>query len=374
MVYQKGIVATISQWILLLGSLITPPSKQGNTLKETFKNSFLIGAAINENQFYERDKKAVTLLTTHFNSITSENVLKWGSIHPAPGKYSFEEADQFVQFGQKNKMFMVGHTLVWHRTPAWVFKDDKGNRISRAALLERLRDHIRTVVGRYKNKIHAWDVVNEVLNGDGTLRRSPWMEILGEDYIAKAFQFAHEADPDAQLYYNDYGLESQLKRDGAIALIRKLQAQNIPIAAIGMQEHNRLSGPAIAKIDDAITAFAKLGIKVNITELDVDVLPPAGGYQGANVTPEQRAKIDPYAKELPASVSRALAKRYIDLFQVYIKHQNSIDRVTFWGVTDGDSWLNYFPIQRTNYPLLFDRDGKPKLAFEAVVALKLAKS
>ena len=242
--------------------------------------------------------------------------------------------------------------------------------VDRDTLLARMRDHILTVVGRYKGKIRGWDVVNEALDDDGSLRKSPWLQIVGKDYLLKAYQFAHEADPEAQLYYNDYSLEIPSKRAGAIALIKNLESQGVHIAAVGLQGHYRLNWPATTEVDDAITAFSKLGLKVMITELDVDVLPPAIRLQDADVgmSVELKPKLNPYTNGLPDSVEQTLAKRYADLFAVFLKHHGSISRVTFWGVTDANSWLNYWPVKnRRNYPLLFDRHCQPKPAFEAVI-------
>jgi endo-1,4-beta-xylanase len=268
-------------------------------------------------------------------------------------------------------MFIVGHTLVWHnQTPAWVFRDDKGNPVDRETLLRRLHDHIATVVGRYKGKINGWDVVNEALNEDGTLRPSPWFKILGGDYLLKAYQFAHEADPKAQLYYNDYSLENAPKRAGAIALIQKLQSQGVPIAAVGLQGHYKMNWPAPAQLEETIKTFSALGIKVMITELDVDVLPAATRSEAAEVGMnfQLQARLNPYTNGLPDSVQQALAKRYADLFEVLVQNRKSMSRVTFWGVTDADSWLNKWPVKgRTSYPLLFDRQCQPKPAFDAVI-------
>ena len=227
-----------------------------------------------------------------------------------------------------------------------------------------------TVVGRYKGRIKGWDVVNEAIEANGTMRQSKWMKIIGEDYVAKAFEFAHEADPDAQLYYNDYSLENEPKRNGAIQLIKKLQALGIPIAAVGLQGHNRLDWPTVEQQDATIAAFAKLDIKVNITELDMDVLPAVSEETGPGLklTPELEAKLNPFASILPETINKEQARRYGELFGVYLKYRDVIDRITFWGVTDGDTWLNNWPVRgRTNYPLLFDREGKPKMAFDAVV-------
>jgi endo-1,4-beta-xylanase len=343
------------------------------TLKDAFRDSFRIGVAINRAQFFEEDARGAALVKAQFNSITPENVLKWEAVHPKPGVYDFEAPDRYVSFGEKNKMFIIGHTLVWHnQTPKWVFEDDQGKPVDRATLLDRMREHIRTVVGRYKGRIAGWDVVNEAVNEDGSMRQTEWLKIIGDDYLAKAYEYAHEADPKAELYYNDYALENEPKRKGAMELIRKLKAQGVPVVAIGLQGHNKMDWPRLEQQDATIAAFAKLGVKVNITELDIDVLPPATRQMVADVSlsVELQARLNPYPNGLSDSVQQALAKRYADLFGVYLKHRGEITRVTFWGVTDGDSWLNNWPVKgRTSYPLLFDRDGKPKPAFDAVLQM-----
>jgi endo-1,4-beta-xylanase len=213
-------------------------------------------------------------------------------------------------------------------------------------------------------------VVNEALNDDGTLRQSKWLKIIGEDYIEKAFEYAHEADPQSELNYNDYSLENEAKRNGAITLIKKLQAKGISVAVVGIQGHDGLDWPSVEQEDASITVFARLGVKVAITELDIDVLPPVPHQQSAEVSLSVKAdpKLNPYANGLPDPVQKALAKRYADLFGVYLKHRAEISRVTFWGVTDADSWRNNWPVKgRTSYPLLFDRNGQPKPAFDAVI-------
>ena len=340
-------------------------------LKDAFAQTFLIGAALNTAQFEESDTVGAALVKKHFNTISPENVLKWEWVHPRPGVYDFTRTDRYVDFGTRNGMFIVGHTLVWHnQTPRWVFEDASGNPVSRDTLLARLRDHIHTVVGRYRGRIKGWDVVNEALDEDGTLRRSPWFNILGEDYILEAYQFAHEADPDAELYYNDYSLENAPKRSGAVALISKLLAQGVPIRSVGLQGHDKLGWPTVAQQDSTINAFAALGIKVSITELDIDVLPPVTRTATADISIREqlRTQANPYTAGLPDSVQSALAKRYAELFEVFLKHRGVVTRVTFWGVADGDSWLNNWPMRgRTSYPLLFDRRGQPKPAFDAVI-------
>jgi endo-1,4-beta-xylanase len=348
------------------------------TLKDTFQGIFRIGAAVNQSQFSEQDARALPIIKAQFNTISPENVLKWESVHPRSDGYAFDAPDRYVAFGEKNGMFIIGHTLVWHsQTPRWVFQDDKGAPLDRDALLKRMREHILTVVGRYKGRIGGWDVVNEALNEDGTLRKSTWLTIIGEDYLTKAFEYAHEADPKAELYYNDYSVERPAKRDGAVALIKKLQAAGIKVAAIGLQGHDKMDWPTLEDQDAAIAAFEKLGIKVNITEFDIDVLPSATQQRTADVSlsVEAQAKLNPYKDGLPDAVQQALAQRYADLFGVFLKHRGTVSRITFWGVTDADSWLNGWPVRgRTSYPLLFDRTGKPKPAFDAVIrTVKAAK-
>jgi endo-1,4-beta-xylanase len=348
----------------------TACSQEQPALKTAFKEHFLIGAALNPSQFGEANQTEAVIVKTQFNSITPENVMKWEPIHPRPGRYDFSQADKFVEFGMTNGMFVVGHTLVWHsQTPDWVF-EDHGKPASRDVLLERMREHISTVVGRYKGKVKGWDVVNEALEGDGSLRQSPWRQIIGDDFIQKAFEFAHKADPDAQLYYNDFGLEEEPKREGVIALVKKLKAAGVKIDGVGIQEHVNLTWPTNGQLDATLTEFGKLGVKVMITELDVDVLPEHNWSGSAEVTLRLAADPlkNPYTNGLPADVQQTLARRYADLFAIYLKHSDKVSRVTLWGVTDGSSWLNNWPIPgRTSYPLLFDRVGKPKECFAAVI-------
>jgi len=360
--------ASLALAALLAGMAANRGEAGSLTLKDAYKNDFLIGAAINQSQFYEQDARGVPIIEAQFNSTTPENILKWESVHPEPDKYAFDAPDQYVAFGEKHHMFIIGHTLVWHnQTPRWVFQDTNGDPVTRDVLLQRMHDHISTVMGRYKGRIKGWDVVNEALNENGTMRKSKWETIIGDDYIEKAFQFAHEADPDAQLHYNDYSLEDEPKRNGAIALITKLKSEGIPITAIGLQCHVKMSRPTPEQEDATISAFAALGVKVMITELDVDVVPATQRNRTADIQANAQATAgaNEFTNGLPEVQQEALAKRYAELFRVFVKHRADISRVTFWGVTDGDSWLN--TRGRVDYPLLFDRAGKPKPAFDAVI-------
>jgi endo-1,4-beta-xylanase len=342
-------------------------------LKDAFREAFMIGTALAPQQFTERDTASVSLIRREFNAISPENVLKWERVHPQLDRYEFTPSDAFVAFGERHGMFIVGHTLVWHsQTPRWVFENAQGQPLSRDELLARMKEHITTVVGRYKGRIKGWDVVNEALNEDGTLRQSPWFRIIGPDYIEKAFQFAREADPDAQLYYNDYNLDYPAKRDGAVRLVRSLKERGIRIDGVGSQAHHKLTTPTTAQIDSSIRMLAATGVKVHITELDVDMLPAATRSNTADVSVRAGSApdLDPYKAGLPDSLQQALSRRYEEVFRVYLSHRDAVDRITFWGVADHDSWLNGWPVRgRTNYPLLFDRQNKPKPAYHRVMAL-----
>ncbi|WP_116789212.1 endo-1,4-beta-xylanase [Flavobacterium psychrotrophum] len=341
-------------------SVVQQSENEPRVIKTAFKDKFYIGVAVNRQQAVGKDATGQNIIKQHFNSLSPENDLKWEKIHPKPEVYDFTAADAYVNFGTQNNMFTIGHTLVWHsQTPDWVFEDYKGKPLTREALLTRLEEHINTVVGRYKGKIKGWDVVNEALNEDGTLRDSKWLKIIGEDFIAKAFEFAQKADPEAELYYNDYNLYKAEKRAGAVRIIKSLKGKGIKITAVGEQAHYSLAEPDIATVEKTIIDFAATGVAVNFTELDINVLPDGGATNTADVsnTAQYSEKYNPYVKGLPVNVIDSLASRYGSLFRLFVKYDASIDRITFWGLTDGDSWLNDWPIRgRTNYPLLYNRD------------------
>jgi len=345
----------------------------GPTLGSVYADDFLIGVALNTSMVNGSNPRAAEIAARQFTSLTAENDMKWQSVHPAPDRYDFAAADAYVEFGQKHRMAVIGHTLVWHsQTPAWVFQGEGGQPASREVLLERMRDHIRTVAGRYRGRIKGWDVVNEAVadGGPDVLRDSPWRRIIGDDFLDHAFRFAREADPKAELYYNDYGLENEQKRARALTLLRGLVQRGVPIDGVGLQGHYYLDHPSSAAIEQTIKDFAALGLKVMITELDVDVLPSRGNTNIADISRREQADpgLDPYTAGLPKDVQEKLARRYSDLFQVFLRQRKHIGRVTFWGLNDGQSWLNNFPIHgRTNHPLLLDRELLPKPAFFAVL-------
>jgi endo-1,4-beta-xylanase len=340
-------------------------------LKDAFAGDFLIGTAVNTPQILGIDREAKPFIIKHFNAITAENAMKWEKIHPFPDKYDFAMADSIVSFARANGMFITGHTLVWHsQTPDWVFQDSLGNPLTREALLERMKNHIFTVMGHYKGRVQSWDVVNEAMGDDGQIRKSKWYNIIGEDYIEKAFEFAHEADPDAELYYNDYNNEEPLKRAGVISFVRNLREKNIRIDGVGIQGHWHLDSPDFKIVDEAISEYAALGVKVMITEMEINVLPTPSWLYGADISKiaEYKDSLNPYVAGLPDSVQTQQTNRYASLFGLLLRHKDKVSRVTFWGVHDGYSWKNNWPVPgRTNYPLLFDRNYQPKPAYYAVI-------
>jgi endo-1,4-beta-xylanase len=350
--------------ILCLSALAEPG------LKDVYANDFLCGVALHPGLTPPSDPKAEALIAGTFNSVVAENCMKPISVQPREGEFHFEEADRLVAFAEKHKMAVIGHTLVWHsQVPDWLFKGPDGKPATRELLLERMHKHIQTVMGHYKGRVRGWDVVNEAIEGDGSLRKSPFQRIIGDDFIEQAFRFAHEADPDAELYYNDYGMADRVKRERVVRLIKELRGKGLRIDAVGMQSHVSLAYPDIKEYEASIQAFAAAGVKVNVTELDISVLPWIDGAHTADISKraDYTTRIDPYRAGLPADVSAKLTGRYVQLFTLYHKYRANIDRVTFWGFSDRDSWLNNFPVRgRMDYPLLFDRSLNPKPCLEAI--------
>ena len=340
------------------------------SLKKTFKNDFLIGTALNSQQIEEKDSGAARLIPQQFNAATPENIMKAEIIHPGWDRYNFDLADKLVAYAKKNDIKVTAHTLIWHsQTPAFL----RGVK-SADSIKQYFVNHITTVASRYDGKVYSWDVVNEALNEDGTLRNSVFLQKLGDDYIVEAFRLAQKAAPNTKLYYNDYNIEQPKKRAGAIAIIKKIQAAGVRIDGVGIQGHWHMDNPPLQDIEQSIKEFAALGIQVAFTELDLSALPnPRGRNNSADIsqTAEYNAQINPYTKEFPDSAQQKLASAYADLFNLFLKYRDNIDRVTFWGVDDGQSWLNGFPVRgRTNHPLLFDRQFKPKPAFYKVIETK----
>ncbi len=355
------------------------PTVASASLRDAYRGAFLVGTAVNEAIVAGSDSAGARITAEQFNTITAENVLKAAPINPSPGVWNFAPADAYVAFGERHRMFIVGHTLVWHnQAPAWFFQDSSGKARSHEAVKEQLRTHIETVASRYAGRIHAWDVVNEVIDNDGSYRPTSWVRGVGDgdELVRLAFTYASRYAPNTELYYNDFNAWRPAKRDGIVRVVRMLKRAGIRIDGVGMQGHWGLNYPKREYITAAIDSFAAAGVKVMITELDVDVLPftREGQVIGTGMSDPQfqleefRAFLDPYRDGLPADVDRALAERYRELFALFYSKRDKIARVTLWGVHDGMSWKNGYPVPgRTNYPLLFDRAWRPKSAFEAVL-------
>ena len=339
-------------------------------LKDYYQNKFLIGTALSIAALRGRDPLSVVIAQRDFNAFTAENSMKPAIIQPKKGEFHFAEADQLVELAEECDAYVVGHTLVWHeQTPRWFFQTPEGQLLPREEALQNLRDHIAVVVGRYKGRIREWDVVNEAVSDvEGEeMRPSEWYQAAGEEFIAEAFYAAHAADPDAILIYNDYNIEVGAKREKTLRLLERLLAANVPVHAVGIQGHWHLEHPDLDEIELAIQQFSALGLRVMITELDIGVLPTK--YQGADIKVREALKpeMNPYIDGLPEAVAQRQAARYEEIFALFLRYENVIDRVTFWGVHDGISWLNDFPILgRTDYSLPFDRQGQPKPAFYAL--------
>lgn len=340
------------------------------SLKDAVGDKFLMGVALNVNQSSGVDTSSIKLVKQHFNSIVAENCMKCEVIHPEEDRYDFTLADQFVSFGEKNGMAVIGHCLIWHSQLApWFCVDEKGNNVTPEVLKQRMKDHITTIVTRYKGRIKGWDVVNEAILEDGSYRKSKFYEILGEEFIPLAFQYAHEADPDAELYYNDYAMNMPGKREGVVKLVSSLKEKGIRIDAVGMQGHMGMDYPDINEFEQSIVAFAGTGVKVMVTEWDMSALPTV--KQSANIsdTVAYQKMLNPYPETLPDSVSKAWNNRMKQFFDLFEKHADVISRVTAWGVSDSDSWKNDFPVKgRHDYPLLFDRNYQPKPFVKEIMA------
>ncbi len=355
LLFGMGVIALIS-----ISKINAQSPDKG--LKDYYASYFPIGVAVSSDAL---NTDEALLITKQFNSITPENAMKMGSIHPKENQYYWTDADKIVQFAQANKLRVRGHALCWHeQTPEWLFKDDQGKQVSKDVLLSRLQKHITEVVTRYKGKIYAWDVVNEAIADDSTvlLRNSLWYQITGEDFIFKAFEYAHAADPGAQLFYNDYNSEKPEKRERIYQLLKKLLDAGVPVHGVGLQGHWSLNSPTEKELRASIERFASLGLKVQITELDVSV------YPWEKLRRERReGEGDVF---MPEAEQKQL-QQYKMFFAVFREYKNVITGVTFWNISDRHSWLDSYPVKgRKNYPLLFDRNLQPKKAYWEVVKFK----
>lgn len=341
------------------------------SLGNALEGKFHIGTALNLNQIQGRDTASLNIVKEQFAAIVAENCMKSMYMQPKEGEFFFDDADRFVELGEQNDLFTTGHCLIWHsQAPSWFFTDEKGNDVSPDVLKERMKNHIATIVGRYKGRIKGWDVVNEAILDNGEWRKSKFYEILGEEFIPLAFQYAHEADPDAELYYNDYNEWLVGKRDAIVNMVKTLKEKGIRIDGVGMQGHVDLQSPALEDYKAAIDAYAASGVKVMITEFDLSALPSARFNVGANIsdTEAYRNEMNPYIDALPDSVANQWTKKMLEYFTLFLDNSDKITRVTMWGVTDGDSWKNDFPMRgRTDYPLLFTREYEAKPVVQNII-------
>jgi endo-1,4-beta-xylanase len=357
---------TMCVFNLFYSGIQSTSAQKTSSLKEIFKNDFLIGTAINTQQIEKKDSAADRLILQEFNAVTPENIMKAEVIEPSWNTFSFDLADKLVAYAQKNNLKVNAHNLIWHSQLPGFMHDIQ----SADSVKQYIENHITTVASRYDGKVYSWDVVNEALNEDGTLRKSIFLDKLGDDYVVEAFRLAQKASPHSKLYYNDYNIEQPKKRAGAIALIKKIQAAGVRIDGVGIQGHWRADNVPMNDIEESIKEFSALGIEVMFTELDLGVLrnPWDNATADVSATAKGDSTMNPYANGLPDSVEQIQSKAYADLFQLFLKYKKNVSRITFWGVNDGQSWLNDWPIRgRTNYPLLFDRNFKPKPAFYSVI-------
>lgn len=351
------------RWILILFfpliNTFTVQSQTVKGLKEHYTDYFTVGTSVGPRNFTGPDS---ALIVTEFAGITAENIMKPGPIHPEEDRYHWEYADQLIEFAEKHDLKVRGHTLCWHNQVGdWMFEDEEGGTVSKEVLLQRLKDHIFAVAGRYRGKIYAWDVVNEAISDspDEFYRNSKWYQICGEDFIIKAFEYAHEAAPDALLFYNDYSAIGARKRNKIIELIKKLQAADIPIHGMGIQGHWSVYGPSEEDLRAALDAYSELGLEIQVTELDLSVYPPESGRRSKR--PDED---DTFTPEL----EQKQIDQYRMIFRVFRDYREVISAVTFWNVSDRHSWLDNFPVRgRKNYPLLFDQERGRKKAYQAVI-------
>ena len=345
---------------------------QKASLKQVFNSKFKIGVALNKNQIRQRQQKENELIKREFSSLTAENVMKWEEIHPKKDRYNFKTPDLLVSLSQDNNQDLIGHTLVWHnQIPRWVTREGNGSLLDKNSLFRNITDHISAVAGRYKGKIRGWDVVNEAILDDGSYRENDFYNISGEEYIFKSFEIANRIDPEAELYYNDFSMYKTEKCNAAVLLANKIRERGLRIDGIGLQAHWGLDYPSIDEIEKSILTIHEAGYRVHFTELDIDVLPNLWEIEGADLSDNFKSndQLNPYKSSLPDSISNLLSNRYSEIFKLFSKHSDKIDRVTFWGLSDGHSWKNDWPAKgRTNYPLLFNRENNPKQAYSDIIS------
>lgn len=336
----------------------TASSSEDKGLKDFYKDYFPIGVAVNPRDLRNDEAK---LILQQFNSLTAENSMKMGPLHPQEDRYDWRDSDSIVDFAQQHGLKVRGHNLLWHQqTPQWLFRDTLTHtNVTKEILFQRLKDHINTIVKRYKGKLYAWDVVNEVIADDSAtyFRNSIWYQICGEEFVEKAFEYAHAADPDAILFYNDYNTENPVKREKIYRMLKKMLDAKIPVHGVGLQAHWSINNPTREELEKSIQLFSSLGLQIQFTELDVSVY---AGRQGGQLIRGQ-AQTSAFTPEM----EQKQLEKYKMIFEVFRKYKKEITGVTFWNISDKYSWLD--GRGRKNFPLLFDQNLKPKKAYLEVV-------
>ncbi len=346
---------TIATLILCMALFQSHAQQFLPTLKEAYQEQFLMGVAVNQRNISVPEQ--MELIRQQFNSMTAENDMKPQPTEPAEGQFNWNGADRVANFCRQNGIKLRGHCLVWHNQIGnWMFTDSTGQTVSKELLLKRIERHIEAIVNRYKDVVYCWDVVNEAITDDPhaecPYRQSRLYQIAGDDFIRCAFRAARKADPNALLFYNDYNECDKFKRQRIYNMVKEMKADGVPIDGIGMQGHYNVFGPSEAEVDSTIALYRKVVDHIHITELDVRVDSKMGGQLNNN---GETAQLSP---ELVAQQEQ----QYARLFRAFSKHADVVDCVTFWNLSDRDSWLG-----SDKYPLLFDKNYKPKKAYELVV-------
>ena len=358
--------------LALAKQLAIAKAQQTTGIARAYRKAFRIGVAVSNQTLDQQIQAQLELIAREFDSVTGENAMKWGVIRPDGVNWQWQRADRLVAFANQHDMDVLGHTLVWHsQVPNSIFADADNQPLTREALLAKMHEHIATLVGRYRGRVWAWDVVNEAIDEGNGWRHSRWHDLIGDDFMEQAFRFAHAADPRAKLLYNDYNMHEPAKRAFLAGVLKDYLARGVPISGVGLQSHVGLNYPDLGEWEKSIATYAGMGLKVHITELDVDVL-PSPADTGADVANRARyaRESDPWPDGLPDDMQRKLADRYEQIFRILLRHRKNVARVTFWGLHDGISWKNNYPIPgRTNYPLLFDRQMQPKPAYARLMQL-----
>jgi endo-1,4-beta-xylanase len=351
---KNWIVFMLAVWAPLI---VTAQETKG--LKDYFEPYFVMGVAVTPQHMNENTPEG-KLILEHFKSVTPENVMKMGPIHPEENRYNWEPADKIVDFAVNHGLKVRGHTLCWHsQTPNWFFKNADGSEVSKEVLLKRLKDHIDAVAGRYRGKIYAWDVANEVISDvkDEFYRPSEFYKIIGEEFVEKAFEYAHAAAPDAKLFYNDYDEINPVKREKIYQMLKKLKEKGVPVHGVGLQGHWSIYEPTRTQLQETLDKFISLGLEVQVTELDVSVYPKEHS---------RREKTEADVASFNAQQEQLQIDQYRMIFEEFRKRK-AVTSVTFWNVSDNRTWLDNFPVpRRKDYPLLFDTEFKPKKVYYEV--------